>query len=750
MRRRMHKTLILVALTLSSTALAGTPLSDPTLFNGQPSTGFEGLHPANRTNFPVPLMVNNTTPVIATVSAPANTETLLSCPTVNDCYLTAWGSSVGAQGGAVTITFSQPIAAFGIDMRGCDCGWQVTVSESNAPAPTAPTLAGACTAGFVGWQASAGESVTQIVLADGPGASCNDSLWDNLRAIVGSAPSASKADVSLVAATRTQAALPYATVTTPFTIANGGPDAASGVAVTALLPEGVTMAMPAPLASNSSTVAFPQLDLASGAPPRSLALSFTAPDRASFNCTYPYVTVAIAGSQSIDPDQGNNIALASFHLDRAAIASTEDCSLGADLDCDGLYGCADPDCADTPGCQITLQTIALGSPPGPGFGAPIMLPIADPTMMQFPYHLPNPINDPPPPPPRECYASRHGMQVLVPPFCCDGSRISDAQRIANCVPQDPNRIDSDVPTNAIGYGYVTSGQQISYTIDYENIGATDAHGVQILLALDGNFDDRTLTVGNGGAYDATTRLITWIDPVVFPHDPRAVTFSVRVRADAAWGTRVCALATVVFPDAVPPSRIDTNFLEHVVPHPQLPVAPQLAVTRCDPAGGDTYRVSLTNFGFGFAYGASATIVAQPSTVKVTQATVRFANPGDLDPAQVATVVPLATTASLDTVELTAPGGVDCAALTWRIDYTTSAGQPATVTAQALVDANGDGVPDYRQPATPPMVPAAGGHSPSCGCAVGGAAAGERVALVALALAAALLARVVLARRRRAR
>ena len=180
--------------------------------------------------------------------------------------------------------------------------------------------------------------------------------------------------------------------------------------------------------------------------------------------------------------------------------------------------------------------------------------------------------------------------------------------VPGCVPRDPNFKDADPPVNIHGYGYAVAGQRMRYVLHYENVGDADAHDVLVVDALDEDLDVGTLTVEDGGVYDAATRTITWPDPVVPPHAPRAVAFSVNLRADAPELTRVRNVGTVVFPDAVPPTRIDTNFVEHLVIAPgHAPVA-DLKVIGCDPGGGDRWRVRLLNEGHAFAYNVTAAIV----------------------------------------------------------------------------------------------------------------------------------------------
>ena len=301
--------------------------------------------------------------------------------------------------------------------------------------------------------------------------------------------------------------------------------------------------------------------------------------------------------------------------------------------------------------------------------------------------------------------------------------------IPGCVPRDPNFKDTDPPVNIHGYGYAVAGQRMRYVLHYENVGDADAHDVQVLDALDEDLDAATLTIEDGGAYDPDTRTVRWLDPVVPPQAPRAVAFSVNVRADAPENTRVRNVATVVFPDAVPPTRIDTNFVEHLVIEPGHAPAADLKVLGCERGSGDQWRVRLLNEGHAFAYNVTATLVAPPAAVQVIDGEARFSHPDDPDPATFATTIALSTTTSEDTVTFTTltPGDA-CPALAWRLRYRDFTGQEFDRTVQTLPDADRDAVPDATDncPAVynPTQADADGdgagdaceNHAPACGAA----------------------------------
>jgi hypothetical protein len=111
-----------------------------------------------------------------------------------------------------------------------------------------------------------------------------------------------------------------------------------------------------------------------------------------------------------------------------------------------------------------------------------------------------------------------------------------------------------------------------------------------------------------------------------------------------------------------------------------------------------YKVKLINQGFGFAYNVTSEIVNPPRFMRVRQALAHFVHPDDLKPDLLATMMPLSTLISKDTVSFTGPGdrreeddgddegngdegngegrsaGFDlCGVFTWRIRYIDSAG-----------------------------------------------------------------------------
>lgn len=458
----------------------------------------------------------------------------------------------------------------------------------------------------------------------------------------------------------------------------------------------------------------------SGDLPATGALSFTVDgttpaDRLDFSCSDKITNIAVTNSLTSGVDLTNNLAITTTYFDRSGIPISETCGNGIDDNCDGRFDCADPVC----NCFPQLPTAGGGLICSGGLAA---VPTPTGTLITNGCTLLNVVNagasNSPQP---RCDVPVVGVECGVAtarlsPECCEApppnATDSAVQAIIqNCVAQlpagcgvaagfpiDPNSKESDPPTNTLGYGYTEAGRTHTYTLHYENIGTADAHDVSIIDVLPPDLDDSTLAINDGGVYDAATRTLIWRDPVLPPTTPRSVSFSINVRADAPASTRIRNSGTTIFPDAVPPSRIDTNFVEHAIVEPANPVVAAPKVIQCietDPATHQ-WQVKLLNEGFAFAYNLRATILNPPASVQVTEGEASFAHPDDTDPTTRTTVIPLAITTSTDTVTFTTQTpGDPCAALTWRIHYQNLNGDILTRDVQSALDSDADGVPNAQ-------------------------------------------------------
>jgi len=522
--------------------------------------------------------------------------------------------------------------------------------------------------------------------------------------VLGSGPPPGAANLSLTKTPGAPRALESSPVSFQMSLANAGPQAAADTLVIDFLPE-IPFVDSTPAGTyddTNSTVRFTLGSVAASATVP-LTVNLTTPPRGGFSCESSLRNVSVASSSTADPSFANNVATSTIYYDRGAVAGNgEICGNGVDDNCDGRYDCGDSQCD----CRPVLP-LAPGAPSdcsGP-FSGPQVIEGLD---GQPPLIITGTCDA------EDVPAQNHACQVprgrcggvTVPAWCCDPSTWSNPSLngsaalhqcdlgVPGCVPFDPNFKESDPTVNIAGYGQTDANRLMTYTIHYENIGTGDALNVEIIDVLEPDLNVSTLSAP-GASFDAATRTLAWLDPVVPPHQPRQVTFQVRVRADATPGTRVRNYATIVFPNAEPPSRIDTEFIEHVIPDPANPPRPRLRVLGCTEISANVWNVSLVNDGAGFAYNTRATIVNYPVGIALYDSQASFSHPNDTNPSQFATVIPLATTTTTgDPVGFLATQPVDpCPTFTWLISWEDKQGRRTTEQSQPASDDDFDGVPD---------------------------------------------------------
>jgi len=105
-------------------------------------------------------------------------------------------------------------------------------------------------------------------------------------------------------------------------------------------------------------------------------------------------------------------------------------------------------------------------------------------------------------------------------------------------------------------GDVRPGDELTYTINYENIGEGIAFGVYITDTLEEDLKDSTLVINNGGSYDSSTRTLSWFIGEVGPSQKGSVSFKIKVKADALDKSEVINFATIFFPSV--PQETRTN------------------------------------------------------------------------------------------------------------------------------------------------------------------------------------------------
>lgn len=131
-------------------------------------------------------------------------------------------------------------------------------------------------------------------------------------------------------------------------------------------------------------------------------------------------------------------------------------------------------------------------------------------------------------------------------------------------------------------GYVSLGQRLNYTVEYENEGEGIAFGVYFTDTLDKDLDDSTLEIGpvistkNGsvvaapGTYDPSTRTITWFVGEVGPGEGGHANFSAQAKNDAPEYTEIINYVTVYFPSV--PETTRTNAIVSIVGQPNIAVS----------------------------------------------------------------------------------------------------------------------------------------------------------------------------------
>ncbi len=637
----------------------------------------------------------------------------------------------------VTIDFSPPVGAVGFGYLGAECAGQAEFNGSaNTESFQFPF------GGFSPLLGAANIGAIDSAVLNGQ---CFAAWWSDMHFVASiTPPPTDEADLASVK----NALDPYtdlATTRFDLGVSNLGPDTATGVQVVDFLPQLSALA--------SSSVATTVLNAGPAHPVVGMALAdlplggshtptveiLPPPFGDGTYCNSVLTNVAVATGTALDFDGANNVATSSVRFDSASRAGLgEICTNAYDDDCDGRPDCSDSECGSHPRCRPPTPP-APPSPicwgglvhlPGVGVldscgnlitreGAPDELPDSESRPCSFPtacggvsLSMDQVCCDPPPSNTAEwlqtatdCVQDAFAQLSSLPPEC----QVSQEQTGALTwmgMPVDPNYKEADPPVNVFGHGITSAGQRITYTLHYENIGTADAHDVVILDPLSPDLDETTISIDDGGTYDPTTRVVQWIDPVLPPNTPRSVSFRIDVRADAPLGTRIRNTGTIIFPDAVPPSRIDTNFVEHRIPLPsEIPVVDP-TILSCSPAGPDAWRVRLANSGAGFGYDATATIIGGPTTVIVDDDTASFAHSTDRDPATRSTLAPASYTDSSDVVRLTTPApGDPCLTLVWRITWEDGRGQTMTRDVQPEPDADMDGVPDATDvcPAVPDPV-----------------------------------------------
>jgi uncharacterized repeat protein (TIGR01451 family) len=180
-------------------------------------------------------------------------------------------------------------------------------------------------------------------------------------------------------------------------------------------------------------------------------------------------------------------------------------------------------------------------------------------------------------------------------------------------------------------GYVSPGQNLNYTIEYENEGEGIAFGVYITETLDEDLDDSTLAIGpviskaNGsliagpGTYNPSTRTITWLVGEVGPSEGGLANFTIKVRNDAPEGTEIINFATVYFPSV--PETTRTNTIISVVGHPSIAIRNLTPLETAIARGSILYlNLTIANEGY-LAEAFNVTIYANSTIIRTENITM---------------------------------------------------------------------------------------------------------------------------------
>ena len=576
----------------------------------------------------------------------------------------------------VVLTITPPVPVVGLTLGVVECSGRATFVGTLGTEVGVTTFGGFLGAADIG-------DISSVTLVE----TCDDfSNWTTLRFVPGGA---GQADLAANKTSNPAIVGALAPLSYSIDVANLGRDTARSATTVDFLPRGVTVqstspgaTLQPPLAPNTITWSLGDVSPGAG---HTVGMQVTTPPFGAFSCEDTLLNIAETTTSTGESTLRNNLAFTTTPFDKASRAGQpEICFNGIDDNCNGFVDCNDPACQGACSAAANATNAAIAA----AFAALVPLLPPDLPISEIPWWVNLVLQTQ-----QSCQDFFGGIQ---PACCCDPIGFHTCALF--CTAIDPNSKEADPPTNVFGYGHAEAGQTVTYTIHYENVGTADAHDVSILDPLHPRLDETTLLINNDGGYDPATRVIVWRDPVPLPpHVPRSVSFSVKIRADAQPGTRVRNRATIVFPEAASP-RTDTNFVEHTIVDPRLPIVAELSIDGCTRAGLSQWKVSLVNRGFGFAYNVTAEIVNPPALFHVSDALARFVHPDDPRPDLLATVMPLSRSTSADTVTITrSHGGKSkdaedddeddrhetshgqithdpCGVLTWRIRYTTSTGE----------------------------------------------------------------------------
>jgi hypothetical protein len=148
-------------------------------------------------------------------------------------------------------------------------------------------------------------------------------------------------------------------------------------------------------------------------------------------------------------------------------------------------------------------------------------------------------------------------------------------------------------------GDVIRGQEVTYTVEYENVGEGTAYGVYVTDELSPHLDETSLDLGPEGEFLASTRSIVWdigeLAPKGQPGSKGERTFSIHVKSGLPSGTVISNQAIVYFPSV--PEETATNTVVNVMQplaampqHLEIPYGTPVGITL---SGRDVSGTALT-------------------------------------------------------------------------------------------------------------------------------------------------------------
>ena len=131
-------------------------------------------------------------------------------------------------------------------------------------------------------------------------------------------------------------------------------------------------------------------------------------------------------------------------------------------------------------------------------------------------------------------------------------------------------------------GAAVPGTRLTYTLTYSNTGTATSSPLTITDVLDDWLDEATLSIGQGGSYNGTTRTITWNVGVVPAGGSSTVTFAVNVRStlNTSLLLRNTGFYNAILGGTGYSNTVETPVVPPVVPpeeEPEKPLPP-LAIT----------------------------------------------------------------------------------------------------------------------------------------------------------------------------